>query len=268
MLFRSVLSPVFFDSGTVELIALGSASAPPAAPAPGEGATSPATPASAPAATPGPFRVQFLGSGRASLGGRNTATFQLVLDESAAELVENALDAPELPIVVTYRLSFAGVRPSFSIKVQADWTRVYRSLQQKLNASLYYVTADVQGQISRAIEDSGVQFDVTVLGTGEGETAAAERARKQLTDWVLERLFTPMANEAAATANAVGDAVGGLVSSLVRTVIPGVSYSLKVMDDGQLRTLSARMNEAVAERREVLPQGTLGGLLQIGRAHV
>lgn len=262
------LSPVFFDSGTVELIALGSASTPPASPTAGDGgaATSPATPASSPSTTPattsGPFKVQFLGSGRASLGGRNTATFQLVLDESAAELVEKALDAPELPIIATYRLSFAGLRPSFAIKVQADWTRVYRSLQQKLNANLYYVTADVQAQISKAIEDSDVQIEVTVLGIGEGEAAAAERARKQLTDWVLERLFTPMANEAAATANAVGDAVGGLMSSLVRTVIPGVSYSLKVMDDQQLRTLSARMNEAVTERREVLPQGTLGGLLR------
>ncbi|MBZ9749900.1 hypothetical protein K7W42_03375 [Deinococcus sp. HMF7604] len=238
------LSTVFFDSGTVELVALGTASA------------------SGEPAVPAPFNIQILGSGRASLGGRNTATFQLVLDELAAELVEKALDAPDLPVIATYRLTFAGLRPSFSVKVQADWTRVYRHLEQKLKANLYYVTADVQTQISRALEDSGVQIDVTVLGTGEGEAAAAERARQQLTDWVLERLFTPVANPAAATANAVGDAVSGLVSGLVRTVIPGVSYSLKVMDDQQLRTLSARMNEAVAERREVLPQGTLGGLLR------
>jgi hypothetical protein len=248
------LMPVFFDSGTVELIALGKASTP----------SSP-TPTGDTAATSGPFDLRILGSGRASLGGRNTATFQLMLDEQAAELVEKALDAPDLPIIATYRLSFAGLRPSFAVQVQADWTRVYHSLQQKLKANLYYVSADVQQQISRAVEDSGVQIDVTVLGTGENEATAAERARKQLTDWVLERLFTPMVNEQAATANAIGDAIGGVVSGLVRTLVPGVSYSLKVMDDQQLRTLSARMNEAVAERREVLPQGTLGNLLRLSR---
>jgi hypothetical protein len=244
------LMPVFFDSGTVELIALGQASAP-AAP----GDTSPPNIQS-------PFDIKILGSGRASLGGRNTATFQLMLDEQAAELVDKALDAPDLPMIATYRLSFAGLRPSFNIVVEADWTRVYRSLQQQLKANLYYVAADVQQQISKAVEDSGVKIDVTVLGAGEQETAAAERARKQLTDWVLERLFTPMANAQAATANAIGDAIGGVVSGLVRTIVPGVSYSLKVMNDEQLRTLSARMNEAVAERREVLPQGTLGLLLR------
>lgn len=251
------LLPVLFDSGTVELVALGSAAAV-AAPATGDGAT----PAAAPAAATGPFKIQFLGSGRASLGGSNTATFQLMLDEAAAELVEKALDAPELPIIATYRLSFAGLRPSFAIKVEADWTHVYRSLQQKLKANLYYVAADVQQQISKAFEDSNVKIEVTVLGTGENEASAADRARKQLTDWVLERLFSPVASDQAASASAVAEVVSGAVSGLIRSVVPGVSYSLKVIDDQQLRSLSARMNESVAERREVLPQGTLGGLLR------
>lgn len=237
------VAPLLFDEGSVELVALGVNSDA------GAGAT-------------GRLSVQVLGSGKPSLGGSNSATFQLVLDAAAAELVEKSLDAPDLPVIATYRVTFAGLRPSFSVKVTADWTQVYRRLQQKAKVNAYYVAADAEQMLTEALEDSHVQIESAVLGTGGGEAAAAERARKQLTDWALERLFTPVADPAAATANTVANTVDDVVSSLVRSVLPGVSYRLRQLEDQQVRTLSARMDEAVAERREVLPQGTLGGLLR------
>ncbi len=236
------LTPVLFDTGTVELIALGAAS--------GAGET-----------TAGPFSVHFLGSGKPSLGGENLATFQLVLDAPAAELVEAALDAPDLPIIVIYRLGFAGLRPSFRIDIQANWTKVYRSLQQRANVNAYIVAADAETMVTQALEESGMMIDTTVFGTDEGARGAAERARQQLVDWVLGRLFEPLADPSGATANAIGQVIDRTVWSLARAIVPGVGYRLRRLEENQLRMLSARLNESVAERREIVPQGTLGGLL-------
>lgn len=251
--------PVMWSDGVVELVALGAASAA-AAPTPAGGGGQPV-----PAALPppqGPFSVQFLGSGRPSLDGNNLATCQLTLDAAAAELLERALEAAELPVVVIYRLGLAGLRPSFQIDVKADWHKFYRSLQNKFDANVYYVTADAEVKVSEALESSAIHIDTAIFGVGEGAQAAADRARRQLIDWIFERLFQPMVDPNAALANTIGQVVDSTVSSLVRAAVPGVSYKLRSVEEDYLRTLAARMNESVAERRELVPQGTLGGLLQ------
>lgn len=257
------VEPVLFDEGSVELVALGAASGTPAAPAPETTTDRGDAPAAAPAAPAraGPFAIQFLGAGRPSLGGANTATFQLVLDAPAAELIERALDAPSLPVLVIYRMAFAGLRPSFEIRVEADWRKAYHSLSNKAKLNLWYVAADAETMVSSALEETGVRIDTKVLGTGPGAQQAAERARKQLVDWVLQHLFTPMADPAADAAG-IGRVIDDTVWSLVRSVVPGVGYRLREVDDEQLRFLSAQMDEAVAERREVIPQGSLGAFLQ------
>lgn len=272
------LEPVLFDTGSVELVALGAASGIPSSDA-GGGSTSGSASTSGssanssgtatatlPTTAKGPFAITFLGSGKPSLAGANSATFQLVLDAQGAQLIEASLDAPDLPLIVIYRMTFAGLRPSFQIKIEADWSKVYRSLQQRAQANVYYVAANVDAMITSALEENNIRIETAVFGTDDAAQGAAERARKQLTDWVLEHMFQPMADPRNATANAIGQVVDDTVSSLVRSVLPGVSYRLRLVDDHQLRLLSARMDESVAERREVVPQGTLGGMLNRDRA--
>jgi hypothetical protein len=243
------VEPVRFDSGTVELIALGASSAP------GGG------PGDAQATSEAAFDVRFLGSGRASLGASNRASFQLVLDATAAELMEACLDAPAMPVLVVYRMSFAGLRPSFRVDVDADWSRVYRSLQQKADLNVWYVAARADVMVSEALEESDIRVDTTVFGTSEADRAAAERARRQLVDFVLERMFEPAGNPSG-TAAAVGQVVDDTVWSLTRAVVPGVGYKLRAVDEQALRLMSARMDETVAERREIIPQGAIGGFLE------
>jgi hypothetical protein len=252
------VTPVLFDDGVVELVAVGASSG---APAPASADSSAGSETRTPPPS-GSFEVKFLGSGRPSLGGNNISTFQLVLDAPAAELLERTLEIADLPIIAIYRMGFAGLRPSFQIDIQADWHKLYKNLENKFRLNLYYVSADAEIKVADALETSGIRIDTSVFGVGPGAQASAERARKQLTDWVFERLFVPMIDQTAATANAVGQVIDDTVSSLVRAVIPGVSYRLRMMEENQLRMLSVRMNETVAERREVVPQGTLGGLLQ------
>jgi hypothetical protein len=236
--------PVPFDAGSVELAVLGRTAAP--------------LPAGS-AAPGGPFEVVFSAGGKPSLGGRNEASFQLVLNAAAAEMLAKSLDQPELPVMVTYVMTFAALRPSFSLDIKADWTKVYSSLRNQFSANAWIAAADVDVAVTRALEESGVNVDLVITG-GEGSQASAQKTRDKLLDWVLERLFQPM-SPPASQASTIGQVVGDAVWSLSRAILPGVAYRLKVVDEQQLRHMDIRATETLAENRELRPQGTLGGLL-------
>ncbi|MDM7916969.1 MAG: hypothetical protein QUU85_17140, partial [Candidatus Eisenbacteria bacterium] len=212
--------------------------------------------------TGGPFSIRYLGAGRPSLGGDNRAVFQLLLDETAAELAEKCLEAPDLPLVAIYRLTFAALRPSYGVRIEADWSKVYHSLENKARANAWIIAADAERMVEETLTDQNIRVTTDIFGTGEGARGAAERARKQLIDWVLERFFVAQADPASATANSIGKVIDDTVWSVVRSVLPGVGYRLRDREDRELKLLSARMEESVAEVREVIPQGTLGGMLQ------
>ena len=167
---------MLFDSGTVEVTVLGRTNAPQP-----DGSAAPG----------GPFEVQFSAGGHPSLGGTNQCTFQLLLNENAAVAIQQCLDQPELPVVVGYVMAYSAVRPSFTIDLDVDWAKVYSTLKNKLTANAWFVAADVDIEITHALEESGVQMDTVVLG-GEGSAADAAHTRDKLLDWVLDRLFTPM----------------------------------------------------------------------------
>jgi hypothetical protein len=194
------------------------------------------------------------------VGGTNPCTFQLALDEAAAAAVEACLDEPELPVVVTYAMTYEELRPAFTVDIRADWHKVYSTLQNRLTANVWVAAADVDIAITQALEENGIHVDTVVEGDAAA-AAAAERTRAQLLDWVLDRMFVPMAPPTG-VAQTVGDVVEDAVWSLTRAVLPGVSYRLKVVDETQLRHLDARATERVAQARELRAQGLLGGLLR------
>lgn len=241
---RPRVVPAPFDTGQVDLVVLGQASA---------------TTEEVPAAPGGPFSVTFSGSGRPSMGATNDASFQLLLDEAAAEMIGDCLDLPELPVLVTYVMTYAALRPAFTVDIHADWSRVYSSLRSKLTTNAWFVATDVDTAVTSSLEEAGVDVDVVVEGTGEGDRGAAERTKAQLLDWVLDKLFVPMAPPSLAAT--VGQVVEEAVWSIARAVIPGASYRLKVVHENELRRMDLRARERVAESRELRPQGTVGGLL-------
>lgn len=237
------LRPALFDAGTVELIALGISSV-------------------AEVSSGTPFEISVLGSGKPTLDVNNRITFQLVLDASAAELVEKLLDAPDLPLVLVYRMQLSGLRPSYQVVIEADWHKVYSNLQSRLKANAYYVAADVELTIQKALEENNIHIDTIVFGSDASDRSSAEAARRQLLDWVLERMFEPLFDTEPSTAETIVSAVDNVLFSLVRTIVPGVSYKLRALTQEQTRHFNIRMDETVAERRELVPQGTLGALFR------
>lgn len=240
------VAPVSFDSGTVELAVLGRTSV---------------APPSGSAAPGGPFEVTFVAGGRPSLTAANDAAFQLLLDEQAAEAVAASLEQASEPVLVTYAMTYAALRPAFTVDVEADWSRVYSELTNRLTTNAWFVAADVDTSVRHALETSGIHVDTVVEGTAEGDRAAAERTAAQLVDWVMDRLFESMVPPAG-TADTIGRVVDDTIWSLQRAIVPGASYRLRSLDETQLRRMRIRSRERVAEQREVRLQGTLDALLR------
>lgn len=237
--------PVVFDSGSVELTVLGRTSVPPP-----EGSAAPG----------GMFEVTFAAGGRPSLAGTNAAAFQVVLSEQSAAAVLGSLDDAAVPVLVTYSLNYAALRPAFTVEVHADWGKLYADLSQRLTTNAWFVAADAEVGVRRAMESTGVSVDVVVEG-GADAAAAAERARTQLVDLVFDRLFESMLPPTSPAAE-IGDVIEEAVWSLQRAVVPGASYRLKALAQEQVRGFAVRARERIAEVMQVRPQGTIDALLR------
>ena len=92
--------------------------------------------ADAPGATPDTergldFFEEVLDSGKPSLIGFNRATVGVVLSPEGALLMEAALRSGISPIGVIYDLEYLGLRPGFSVKIHADYKRVYTHLETR-----------------------------------------------------------------------------------------------------------------------------------------
>lgn len=237
------LYPVMFDTGQVELIVLGVSSL-------------------SDVESGNPLDVKVLGSGKPTLAINNRVTFQLMLDANVAELVEKLIDTPNLPLILVYHMQLSGLRPSYQITIDADWHKVYTSLENKLDVNVYYVAADIELEIKRALEENNLNIDTIIFDSDPSGRNSAEAARRQVLDWVLERMFEPLYTAEPSAVETLSERVSDVASSLIRAVVPGVSYKMRSLTEEQTRTFSIRMDETVAERREIVPQGALGGLFR------
>ncbi|PCJ95640.1 MAG: hypothetical protein COA45_12070 [Zetaproteobacteria bacterium] len=201
------------------------------------------------------FALDILGSGKPSLDGQGRASFQVSLSGKAAALLEQAVDQVSIPALINYSMVIEGLRPGFNVKITANWSNVYKELQQKLNANIYYVRADLENKVKETFQNVGVKIETVVEDVNSADDAIA--AEKALMDWALNVFFKPSHNQQGDTAamiNGVADGVGSLINSLM----PGVSLKLKQIREEEVKTFSAELNRTIAERRTLTFDGTLG----------
>ncbi|SNR45002.1 hypothetical protein EYF88_08260 [Paracoccus sediminis] len=232
------LSLPLFDDGQVELTLLGQ----------DQGG----------AATPGgPLQVTVLGSGRPSMAGTNTATFQIALNAAAAAFIEAGVGDPTLPALVVYRMALSGLHPAFRISVSGDLSRLDRELDSRFRANVYYVRADIAAQTRDALSNADVRVDTVIMdGEAVDDAAAAERA---VLDWITETYFDPAyGTRPAAPAPNLVDSIAGSVMDLFDTLMPGASFTLKTRRETDVRQIDAVLNRTTVRRRDLVFQATLG----------
>ncbi|MDO8364283.1 MAG: hypothetical protein Q7V88_15435 [Actinomycetota bacterium] len=204
------LSPVPFDGGTVECIALN---------VQGPGGTE------AQPAPPGSFNAveRILGANVPALFGDNRAAFSLMLDQEGATIVRQALAKGGAPVGVIYKLQFTALRPSLHVKITADLKRVYQEFGASLNAQVYFVRGGIEAVLQDLQQQGVLKIEITAFTTDSAEQE--KWAMQFFVDHLLKEWFEPTLGVAdipkAPTPDPLNPA-GGTKPATGGTTVPGV----------------------------------------------
>ncbi len=160
------LSPVPFDSGTVECVALDLQ---------GAGGTAVAEP-------PPEGAIQaverILGATVPSLAGDNSAMFSLVLSQEGAIILDQALEQGTTPVGVLYRLEYSILHPALHVRIEADLDRIYTHFSASLEGQYAFLKLGIDAGFERLRQEGVIRIEVIDF------SGADDRAEKE--SWALE----------------------------------------------------------------------------------
>ena len=181
-----LITPVQFDSGTVQIVALG---------AQGSG-----TSATIPSNASGVAVQNILGASNPELFGNNDALFALTLTEEGATILEQAFQDGMAPVGGIYNLQFTGVQPALDVKITADLKRVYESFSVDLTAQVYFVSAGIDATFEKLRQDGAIQIEVVNLTTDASNADRENWALNLFKDQILSTWFQPSLSPTTAAA--------------------------------------------------------------------
>jgi len=206
------LSPIMFEDGTVRLSMVNQSE---------DGDT---------AATSG--RMQIIettwGASKPSLYGNNRATFGVGLSQEGATLLEEALKYGVGFIGVIYDLKFLGMRPSFNVKVTADYSRIYNHFEAEVGVQAQIeavqLAAEVGVGFQKLVDDGSIKIEVTTFTNDEDlknqADAALEWAKAKITEDLFKSSLKPpgfmarTVDPLTAMMSSLSSALGGAVGSV------------------------------------------------------
>ncbi|WP_263349811.1 hypothetical protein [Acidicapsa acidisoli] len=201
-----------------------------------------------------------------SLYGDNTAIFSVNLTRNGMELVNQAIKGGRNPpIGVIYTLSFVGLQPAYSVKVKANWTKVYERFasQTKKNYLVYH--EDIKKEVSKLTDEKTFEIDVTKMIEAGVDASMDDRVTmvvNRLTDMVTNKFFTPVLSPEAdkgtrGSIDSLADSIGGLFSKIGSL---GYTFNEEDVNATTISELNAEVRERVAVKRMISPSAFLEGL--------
>src|SRR5205823_15071320 len=102
------------------------------------------------------FVVKIDQSAHPSLFGDNQASFSVALDSEGVTILSAALQGEMSPIGVVYALDYLALRPAYSVKLNIDWNRVQKHLDQQFSASTVFASVEIDKTIDQLIEQRAI----------------------------------------------------------------------------------------------------------------
>ena len=167
------LSPVPFDDGTVQIVALDMQ---------GNDTTSGAA---------GQAVNKILGTSNPELFGNNDALFALTLSEEGATILEQAFLDGMTPVGGIYNLKFTGVLPELSVKITADYKKMYTSFEASLAGKAYIASVGLDAKFEQLKQDGVIKVDVVNLSTTNDVATDEAWALALFKDQIMSQWFTP-----------------------------------------------------------------------------
>jgi hypothetical protein len=167
------LTPVPFDDGTVQVVALNIQG--------GGGTNAPAPPAGAFVAV-----ESILGATKPSLAGNNSAVFSLTLSQEGSIILDQAFREGATPVGIIYDLKYTALRPALDVKITANFKRIYDHLNFSVDltagAVIYGVPVYLEAGIDMAFEK--LKQDGVITVEVINFTNSADEADKE--KWALD----------------------------------------------------------------------------------
>ena len=172
------LSPVMFEDGSVQCIALNMQ---------GAGRTAAVEP------PPGAFNAveEILGATMPSMDAQNRAAFSLTLSQEGSTILEQAFEQGLAPIGVLYSFVYSGMRPALEVEITADLEMVFNHFSASLEAQFQWVRAGIDAAFESLKQIGAIKIKILNF-TGEDDEAEQERwALSFFKDDLLSKWFEP-----------------------------------------------------------------------------
>lgn len=260
------LAPVTTISGTVKLLMLGQQSG--NTPAPETGAES------------GPkFVLRMDHSATPSLYGNNQAAFSVRLDAAGVTVIEKSLEGEVLPIAVVYSLNYLGLRPAYSVRLNIDWSRVQKHMDETYSGGFLFSSVDISNTVDELVENRAIVLEADTFVTEDDEnksiTDRRDAALNQVRSMITEAFFQPTlppiepgkeeewSKALRIAAGVAGAIAGGPGAAMASTTF--FSYSKATYERTDRKVLNVNFSERVTIQRSIHPQGHLAGMFKLLR---
>jgi hypothetical protein len=219
--------------------------------------------------TPDRFVLRMTHPAKPSLYGPMYASFSAELSRDAAEIVRQSLEGVIIPAAVVYSLTFATLRPAYSVRVDVDWERVQKHLKESFGANFLVLSSTIEKTVDELVEDRVIVIEADTFVTADDEDASAignkDRALQRVNDMVIETFFTPSLDPWKPPKDNWDRAIEAV--ERLAWINPGGSedafFSYNDIDYTRIdqKRLNATFSERTAIRRTIYPQAHLNGLV-------
>ena len=190
--------------------------------------------------------------------------------------MEACLDAPTFLAGVVYDLTFVGLRPAFHVTLKVDWQQVHNFLENQFHSSVQapFVTvqSDIDAATEKLVEQRVIELNVVSYAAGAAD-ADITKQKDAAVDWVQKMVTDAFFKPSIAPHGLSGDLAGGKgtaqqvaqgAKSIKDAASPAsVGYSLKSLNETDMKNLNVNITEQDAAEIRIVPQGHLAGLMDI-----
>ena len=208
-----------------------------------------------------------------SLYGDNQAAFSVQLDQYGITVLEKALQGEMSPIGVVYSLDYLALRPAYSVKLNVDWERVQKHMEEQFSAKVFISSVEIDKAMDELIEKRVINIEADTF-VPEGEDSAGiisrrDQALNEVRDMVTNAFFEPTLSPTKQEKDGWDKATEIASRAVVAGVTGGWSeafgFSYKKVDYTRIdkKTLNVNISERTTVKRSIFPQGHLTGLFRI-----
>jgi hypothetical protein len=192
-----------------------------------------------------------------ALLGDNRAALAIAAEQAEAQALVAAMSVGHLAGVLSYELEFAGLTPSFKAEMKVDWKKVYSRFRQHDTSNFIFYGEEIDKTVERLENHNDIDIEVQEL-TEEGAKAATRALFDELKSEVIKRLF---ASPLPTGETPIEERIGRGVREVLTSLMPGMSYSLRQLDQTMLVQDHIKLSEQQVRTYKLYPQSTLAGLL-------